>query len=59
MRLPRAWALVQSPAPLADVRDAIVGEFDVDEATCERDLLEFVAELERNGMIEVVDERAP
>ena len=55
----RIWELVQSPIALVDVRDAIVGEFDVDADTCERDLLEFVGELDANGMIEVVDERAP
>ena len=51
------WDLIQTPAVVADVRDAIVSDFDVDAGTCERDLVAFLLELDSNGMIDVVDER--
>lgn len=53
------WDLIQTPAIVADVRDTIVSEFEVDVDTCERDLVAFLSELDRHGMINVVDERHP
>jgi hypothetical protein len=53
------WDRIQTPAVVADVRDAIVAEYEIDEATCERDLMAFLGELEDQGMIEVVDGRDP
>lgn len=51
----RIWELLQTPTLVSDVRDTILNEYDVDEATCEADLLAFLANLEVQGMIEVVD----
>jgi hypothetical protein len=50
----RIWELVQDPVEIAKVRDVIVSEYEVDADTCERDLLAFLSELDRNGMIDVV-----
>lgn len=49
----RAWDLMQSPVAISTVRDTIVQEYEVDEETCERDLIAFLASLEAEGMIEV------
>jgi hypothetical protein len=38
------------------LRDAILASFEVESATCERDLLELLDGLERAGLIEVRDE---
>lgn len=47
------WNLIQSPQRLADVRDAIVGEFEVDREVCERDLRALVRELVRRRLVQV------
>ena len=50
----RIWSLVQQPRTLREVLAALLEEFDVDAAACERDLLEFVGLLEREKLIVAV-----
>ena len=52
----RIWHLLGERAWLADVRDAIVGEYDVTTEAFADDLLRFVGELEAQGLLEVGDE---
>ena len=49
----RIWQLLQAPIPVATIRDTLLEEYDVDAATCEHDLLRFLAELEREGLLDV------
>ncbi len=42
----RIWALLDGEHTLADIRDAIVAEFEVEAAEAEADLLELVEHLE-------------
>lgn len=55
----RIWELVQQPARLDELREAITAEFDVDAETCERDLRAFLADLADAGLVEVADDAAP
>lgn len=50
---PRVWELISSPTPVGAVRDALVKEYDIDEATCAADLLELVGELNAAGLVEL------
>ena len=49
----RVWALLEAPRTLAELRDALMAEFAVDGATCERELGELLDELARDGLIEL------
>jgi hypothetical protein len=51
----RVWSLIQAPQPVAAVRDAIVAEYEVEQARCERDLLVLLGELAAAELIEVRD----
>ncbi len=51
------WKLIQEPKKVAEIRDAIVDEYDVEPDRCERDLLELLQELSKHGLIEVVDDK--
>ncbi len=51
----RVWNAVQQPAVVADIRDLILVEYDVDPDRCERDLLALLADLRDKGLIEVRD----
>jgi hypothetical protein len=51
----RIWELVQRPTRVADIRDAIVREYEVDLEQCEHDVLVLVRELVTEGLIEVKD----
>lgn len=55
----RIWGLIQEPKTLSEVCDAILREFDVERARCERDLWELVQNLSREGLVEVKDASVP
>lgn len=47
----RMWQLLAEGKTLAEVRDAIVEEYDVSRADAERDLLALVADLLAQGLL--------
>ena len=47
----RVWSLVQQPALVSSIRDALVEEYDVDPERCERDLLLLLRELVAKELI--------
>jgi coenzyme PQQ synthesis protein D (PqqD) len=54
----RVWELVQEPATVISVRDALLDEYDVDPQRCEHDLLALFEELKAHGLVEVGTEAA-
>ena len=55
----RVWSLIEQPASLEAIRDAIVADYDVDAANCERDVLAFLQQMQAVGLIEVSDGGSP
>jgi hypothetical protein len=49
----RVWELIQEPRSLAEVRAALVEEYDVEPQSCERDLRQIVGDLMANGLVAV------
>ena len=49
----RIWKLLDQPTSVKDLRTAIVDEYDVEPAKCERDLLALLEKLRTEGLIEV------
>lgn len=54
----RVWELIQQPAPVTAVRDALLEEYDVEPDRCERELLALFEELKTHGLLEVGAEAA-
>jgi coenzyme PQQ synthesis protein D (PqqD) len=50
------WKLLQQRRRIAELRDAIVDEYDVEAERCERDVLELLDKLRGEGLIQVVDD---
>lgn len=50
----RIWQLLQTPARIADVRDTIVAEYEVEPTRCEADVLELLRRMLDAGLIEEV-----
>ncbi len=50
---PRLWALLETPRTAAFLREQVLAEFDVDEATCRRDIDVFVAAMIGKGLVQV------
>src|SRR5256885_11982740 len=49
----RIWQIVQTPTPVADIRNAIVAEYDVDPRCCEADLLRLLDQMIEARLLEV------
>jgi hypothetical protein len=49
----RIWKLLDQPTTVENLRTAIVDEYDVEPAKCERDLLALLEKLRTEGLIEV------
>lgn len=49
----RVWSLIQEPRTVAQVRDAILEEYQVEPAECERDVVAMLARLADQKLIEV------
>lgn len=47
------WARLNEPTAVADVVDAVVKQFDVERAQCERDVMQLLGLLEDAGFVEV------
>lgn len=47
------WAGLTAGRSLREIVDGIVADFDVERAVAERDVVAFVENLQRNGLIEV------
>ena len=50
----RIWELLEVPSTVAQLRDRLCAEFEVDCATCEDELLPFLGELQALDVIRVV-----
>ena len=52
------WKLLQSRRSIAELRDAVLEEYDVEKERCERDLLELLGKMQTEGLIQVVGSAA-
>jgi len=50
------WEHIKEPKTIAQVRDAILAEYEVEKGECERDLLELLQEMTEKGLVEVKDD---
>ena len=49
------WNLLASPIAVHQIVDAMVAEYDVTRARCERDMLALLARLDERGLIEITN----
>ena len=53
------WNLLQEPRSVSDIRDELLARYEVDAGVLGPDILEFLTELRREGLIEVTGGKAP
>jgi hypothetical protein len=51
----RVWYLIQESRTLADVRDTLLEEFDVESSRLEADLRVFLEQLSVQGLVEITE----
>jgi len=49
----RVWQLIQEPTTLAQVRDVLKAEYDVEAAQLEADLRDLLEQLAEQGLVEI------
>jgi hypothetical protein len=47
------WNLLRQPRSIDELRDAVLREYEVEAERCERDLLDLLAKMREEGLIEV------
>jgi hypothetical protein len=47
----RIWELLSSPIEIDNLCATLIREYEVDETNCQRDVLDFLSELHREGLI--------
>ena len=52
------WNLLKEAKTVAEIRDVILDEYEVDEVRCEKDLLALLEEMRSEGLIEVRERAA-
>jgi hypothetical protein len=50
------WALLAEPRRVAEIRDAILDQYDVEAERCSRELLALLSELHAQRLVQVRDE---
>lgn len=48
----RLWTLLEEPRAVAELRDALVAEYEVDAETAERDVIDLLDEMMERGLVE-------
>ncbi len=54
----RIWALLEKPTTLAALVDTLVAEFEVEQATCERETRAFLAQLLGDKLVTILPAQA-
>lgn len=49
----RIWSLIQDEVSVSGICDQLLAEFSVERETCERDVLQFLEQLETEGLVMV------
>ena len=53
------WQTLSEPRAVSELCKAVLDRFDVDEARCHTDVLEFLTKLDQAGLIEFVPSEVP
>ena len=49
----RIWSLLAQPMTLAELHEALMAEYDVDQATCAREVEPLLRDLEADGLLTI------
>jgi hypothetical protein len=54
----KVWSLIEQPVTLSHIREEIMAEYDVDAATCDRDVAAFLDRMQAIGLVQISDASA-
>ncbi len=47
------WEYIQQPITIKQIKDQLLGEYEVDETTCLNEIEKFISQLETNNFVEL------
>jgi Coenzyme PQQ synthesis protein D (PqqD) len=47
----RIWELIENSITVGKIKQTLLDEYEVDESTCEDDLIEFLEDLQKKGLL--------
>jgi hypothetical protein len=53
----RIWKIIENPVAIDDICSRLMAEYDVDAATCERQVLDLLEELRSEGLIKSLERK--
>jgi hypothetical protein len=51
------WSLLEEPRRIGEIRDGLLASFEVDVETCERQVVEIIDQLVRQGLVTTISAR--
>ncbi len=48
------WTMIDQPRPVGDLCDKLVADYNVERSTIERDVFDFLNQLNKEGLIQIV-----
>ncbi len=49
----RIWALLEKPMTIAALIDHLLGEFEIDRSTCEKETMAFLEQLQKDKLLKI------
>lgn len=49
------WQLIGEPVPVSTIVQSLVADYDIDQVTCEREVLQFLEAMLSEGLVETVE----
>ena len=53
----RIWGLLAEPVPISEVCAILISEFEVERDTCEREVIDLIEHLLKEGLVTAVDSK--
>jgi len=53
----KIWGMLQEPKTMAEIRDALLGEYNVSAEQCEAEVKRLIMQLMEKNLVETVDEK--
>ncbi len=51
------WGAIQNPVNFEDIKSLVLQEYEVDEATCGKEVKDFLEKMAKEDLVEVLDEK--
>lgn len=51
------WEAIQEPRTFREIQSIVLKEYDVDEATCDKEVISFLQKMAKEELVQILDEK--